>query len=129
MYIYFMHLYPRVLEPDALRFPVSLLTACATIDGAIESLILKYQSNVRSGGEIGHARRAHFRTKASKAVVTVRLDIQEVLQYSDVCANPLYIHARWVDLTFCLGGYQRLQAMVAPCQLKTFSMVASASVL
>ncbi|KAF9808129.1 hypothetical protein IEO21_07965 [Rhodonia placenta] len=72
-----------LMQPDALRFPVSLLTACATIDGAIESLILKYQSNVRSGGEIGHARRAHFRTKASKAVVTVRLDIQEVLQYSD----------------------------------------------
>lgn len=73
-------------EPDILRFPISLLTASALIDGIIESLIQKYKAEdcrkaVRNANS--HLTSSPKR-RAVKAAQGVLLDLQEVLGYTEV---------------------------------------------
>ncbi|KAI0926491.1 hypothetical protein AcV7_005415 [Taiwanofungus camphoratus] len=74
-----------LLEPDILRFPISLLTASALIDGIIESLIQKYKAEdcrkaVRNANS--HLTSSPKR-RAVKAAQGVLLDLQEVLGYTE----------------------------------------------
>ena len=86
------------LEPDILRFPTSLITACALIDGSVDVLVERYKATLcasRAGSSgrrpstgvgklIRRDREANFRRKATKAVLGVKMDLQELLGYSEV---------------------------------------------
>ena len=74
------------IEQDLLRFPVSLLTAAAVIEGVLEVLGKRY----KAAGVDGRGKRlskrdpGSFKKAALKCSRGVRLDIQEVLQIPDV---------------------------------------------
>ena len=89
-------------EPDILRFPTSLITACALVDGCVDVLIERYKvtlcrprgksSGRRPSTGAGKLMRrdcdADFRKKATKAVRNVKMDLQELLGYSEVSVLP-----------------------------------------
>ena len=75
-------------EQDLLRFPVSVLTAAAIMEGVLDVLVKHYKSTGRdSRGKTCKRDSRSSRKAALKCSRGVRLDIQEVLQISDV--SPL----------------------------------------
>lgn len=92
------------LEPDVLRFPVSLLTAGALVGAILESLMLKYEYEAGWRGEVARRRRPGRVSKyAATSVLQLRQkremraereaegviqDIQAVLGITDVSYCP-----------------------------------------
>lgn len=92
------------LEPDVLRFPVSLLTAGALVGAILESLMLKYEYEADWRGEVARRRRPGRVSKyAAMSVLQLRQkreiradreaegviqDIQAVLGITDVSYCP-----------------------------------------
>ncbi|KAL6306976.1 hypothetical protein BKA93DRAFT_771786 [Sparassis latifolia] len=84
-----------LLQEDMLRFPVSLLTASALIDGVVESLARRYmeESFRKVGWLTTSCQCKQFRKKAIKAASGFMLDIQEILGYS---AKDLKFCRQWL---------------------------------
>lgn len=89
-------------EPDILRFPTSLITACALVDGCVDVLIERYKvtlcaprtkssqrrPSIGAGKLMRKDRDADLRRKATRAVRGVKMDLQELLGYSEVSVLP-----------------------------------------
>ncbi|TBU63372.1 hypothetical protein BD310DRAFT_808415 [Dichomitus squalens] len=73
-------------QQDLLRFPISLLTAATVTQGVLEVLVKRYKATGMNGRGKSLSKRdtASLRKAAKKCSRGVRLDIQEVLQISDV---------------------------------------------
>ncbi|KAH9830610.1 uncharacterized protein C8Q71DRAFT_851168 [Rhodofomes roseus] len=85
------------MQRGILRFPTSLLTACALIDGCVDVLIERYKVKVHTanpyksrrrpssgaGRLIRKDRNEDHRRQASKAVQSFKLDLQELLGYTE----------------------------------------------
>ncbi|KAI0729487.1 hypothetical protein C8Q72DRAFT_777920, partial [Fomitopsis betulina] len=86
------------MQTNILRFPTSLITACALIDGCVDVLIERYKVKLHAprpasskrrpstgaGNLMRENRDADLRKKATKAVQGVKMDLQELLGYSEV---------------------------------------------
>ncbi|PIL29208.1 hypothetical protein GSI_09257 [Ganoderma sinense ZZ0214-1] len=71
-------------QQDLLRFPISLLTAAAIMEGVLDALVKRYKSTGRdSRGKPCKRDSASSRKAAMKCSRDVRLDVQEVLQVSN----------------------------------------------
>ncbi|KAH9911042.1 uncharacterized protein B0H18DRAFT_893729, partial [Fomitopsis serialis] len=87
------------MQPGILRFPTSLLTVCALIDGCVDVLIERYKVKFQSSNAFNSRRRPStgagslirkdrnedLRRKASKAIHNLKMDMQELLGYTEVC--------------------------------------------
>jgi len=97
-------------EPDILRFPISVLTAAALIEGMRASLVLKYEYEAKWSAEMARRQRRGGQRRVSKHVVEseskmlakrerkaerviegVVQDIQALLRINDVG----YLHRVW----------------------------------
>lgn len=78
-------------DADMLRYPISLLTAAALIEGVLEVLARRYKTAKFDGrGRALKKRDEKSRKKAArKAAHGVRLDIRDVLRISDVRASRM----------------------------------------
>ncbi len=78
-------------DADVLRYPVSLLTAAALIEGVLEVLARRYKTAKVDGRGRALKKRddKSLKKAARKASHGVRLDIQDVLGISNVCASHL----------------------------------------
>ncbi|KZT63485.1 hypothetical protein DAEQUDRAFT_119444 [Daedalea quercina L-15889] len=85
------------MQPDVLRFPTSLLTACALIDGCVDVLIGHYKTKLHASSSFGRRRpssgadgpirkdrNVDLRKRATRAVQNVKMDAQELLGYTEV---------------------------------------------
>ena len=76
---------PVIPEQDLLRFPISILTAVAIMEGVLDVLVKRYKSTGRdSRGKSCKREPGSLRKAALKCSRGVRLDVQEVLLISDV---------------------------------------------
>jgi hypothetical protein len=87
------------IEPDVLRFPISLLTAAALAEALIPTLLTKYEYDVSSHRHFVLRRpnrhpdrakklRQKLEDRVLREVEGVVQDIQAVLRISDVCICP-----------------------------------------
>ncbi|EMD37059.1 hypothetical protein CERSUDRAFT_124037 [Gelatoporia subvermispora B] len=75
-------LFEAVLQPDVLRFPISLLTACALFEGAVKSLETGRQNEAKPRNE-REKRQDDRRKKVNmQKANNVLLDMEELLGYS-----------------------------------------------
>ncbi|OCH92746.1 hypothetical protein OBBRIDRAFT_726130 [Obba rivulosa] len=84
-------LFEALLQPDVLRFPISLLTTSALFDGIMKSLVTRLQNDVHSRD--GRSRRSNpvpenASKKTTKKAYDVLLDMQELLGYQCVSSTP-----------------------------------------
>ncbi|PCH37539.1 hypothetical protein WOLCODRAFT_167571 [Wolfiporia cocos MD-104 SS10] len=83
-----------LMQPDVLRFPISLLTASALLDGVIDTLVerYKFESLVKGGHKLPDSCDA-YRKRAVKASAIVALDVEELLGLSK---DDVYNCRRWL---------------------------------
>ncbi|KZT00176.1 uncharacterized protein LAESUDRAFT_666682, partial [Laetiporus sulphureus 93-53] len=116
-----------MMQPDVLRFSMSLLTASAMIDGIIESLVHKYclDASLAMPRREASGRRAAFLEKATSAASRAALDILELLEHPVV---RLYIIGATLRLTL-LGGRTSVPRLVAVDGARCLTCLSVGSVL
>ncbi|TFK51173.1 hypothetical protein OE88DRAFT_1630035 [Heliocybe sulcata] len=107
----FDRLFGALYEPDVLKYPVSLLTAAALLEGLIDVMVELYAAPLALAepvpDELEKLRR--YRKTAEEQVESVKLDILELCQVSAVSQS-------WLRVNMSSADHTSIQEDMAECR-------------
>ena len=85
------------LDPDLFRFPIYILTPAAIIEGAIDTLIIKYEREMEASIKepISDEDEVMIENDANLAVLSVVEDVKDLMGISKVCLRCWFLFDRW----------------------------------